>query len=314
MTTVSTHLDVSRVALDHTYKFSEAAQDKADEWAEPLWLFLVANLTFNLETTTLRNVSLKDVLHERYVNYVYSRLVIAGCHELAKMPSTWSTEEQQDAEVERVLRKAVESVFDPIDGVRDKIVYYLTRLCPRIRKKSADPTDIQKSVIRATAKNEGHRCYLCGAILHYDGRPYGDDAEANIVEKRKVRTFTIEHLWSKARGGSRHRSNLGACCQDCNNLKHHLLSFADFPLEQVMTHSVKHESILTEVPKQARLALLWRQHGCCEMCGNRLFKIDPESLFLTRREPDEPYHFFNLMAVCGACNCEHQLHGVQIRA
>lgn len=304
-----------RVVLGRTYRFRETEQNKAEDWAMPLWDFLAANLVFELTMTPLRNVELKDVMHERYINYTYSRLIVAGCFAVARMRSYLpSEEEQQEKDRDEALRSAVDMVIDLDEVVRDKIVFYLSRLCPRILGKRAEPTPKQKATIKAQALSAGHRCYLCGRELHFEGRPYGDASAESIGEIRKSRFFTIEHLWSKARGGSRDRSNLGACCQQCNNLKTHLLSFADFPVEQIMTPQINHSAILTDVPAQARLALLWRQGGRCKMCDNRLFDIDPETLYMARREVDEPYHFFNLMAICGGCNEEHELKGVRLRA
>lgn len=304
----------TRIALARTYPFRETEASKANEWAQPLWDYVRANVSFSVQVSAIRDEALADVLHERFVNYVYSRLVVAGCFAYNQLPPPES-EIHQQAQREQALQAAVESVLDVIPEISERIVYYLERICPRIVGKRAELSKTQRRLIVKAAAHDGHRCYLCGRELHYEkARPYGKDGDHRIGDIRVKRAFTIEHLWSQARGGSRNRANLAACCFECNNLKKHLISFADVAIEQIITTATEGASVLADVPALPRLAILLRQGGCCELCERKFHDMDTETLFLARREPDQPYFFFNIMIVCATCNDEHDLSGVQLRA
>lgn len=304
----------TRIKLQRTYSFSETDPSKADEWALPLWQYVRANVPFTVQVSAIRDDALADVLHERFVNYVYSRLVVAGCFALNQL-SPPDPEIDQQSQREQALQSAVESVLDVVPDINGRIVYYLERICPRIVRKKAEPTKTQRRHITKAASRDGHRCYLCGRELHYvNARPYGRDDDPRIKEIRKKRAFTIEHLWSQARGGGRGRANLGACCFECNNLKKHLISFPDVAIEQIITVASEPASVLADIPALTRLAVLLRQGGCCELCERKLHDVDEETLLLARREPDQPYFFFNIMVVCLACHDRHQLNGVKLRA
>lgn len=304
----------TRIELSRTYAFRETDTSKAEEWAQPLWDYVRANVPFEVQVSAIRDESLAEVLHERFVNYVYSRLVVAGCYAYGQLPVP-DPEVDETAQREQALQAAVEAALDVLPEIRDRIVYYLERICPRILSKKAEPSKPQRNLITRVAAREGHRCYVCGRELHFEKRRvFGKNDDPNIVEIRKKRSFTIEHLWSQARGGSRARPNLGACCFECNNLKKHLISFADVAIEQIITGASKNASVLADLPAMARLAVLLRQGGCCELCERKLHDMDEETLFLARREPDQPYFFFNIMFVCTDCNDNNKLDGVKLRA
>ena len=310
--------DPTRIKLLRTYPSREKSS-KTEDWAQPLWDYVRANVPFQVQVSAIRDDALAEMLHERFVNYVYSRLVVTGCYALGQLPPP-DPEVDQAAQREQALQAAVESVLDVIPEIRDRMVYYLERICPRVLGKKAELSKPQRNAVIRMAVEQGHRCYLCGRDLHFPKvRPFGKDGEneeqeKRIAEIRKKRTFTIEHLWSQARGGSRDRTNLAACCFECNNLKKHLISFADVALEQIITTATEGDSLLADMPAMSRLAVLLRQGGCCELCERKLHDLDAEALFLARREPDQPFFFLNIMFVCPDCNQSNELNGVQMRA
>ena len=310
MTTTSKATAPRRIVLEKTYPIDEPdAAWKGEEWASPLWQYLAANIPFSVSVSGLKGIEdeFSRLLHERFINYVYSRLVVAGCFVLKGQDLT--------AEHPEKLEAAVEGVLDVQSELRDRIVWYLQRICPRILNGSASPSKGQRKVIRAFAVKNGHRCYMCGRFLHYErDRPFGHDDAEGIEHNRKKRAFEIEHVWSQARGGSRDRTNLAASCNECNNLKKHLLSFADCAIEQIMTLATDPKNISGDMPAASRQALIWRQGGRCAACERKLHDIDNESLYLVKKERDEPLHFFNMQAVCAYCNTERNLEGVDLRA
>jgi len=265
---------------------------------------------FSIDFSVLRDQDLVPILNARFVSYVYSRLVVGACHAIEIARSRDASEE----DCNELLKDSVDAVVEVDDDVRETMVWYLTRIAKRVVDEQAKPSKGQRKAIANAAVEQGHRCYLCGRTLHYGSRPFGDDSAKNIHEIRKKRAFEIEHIWSQSRGGSRARANLAASCNECNNLKGHLLSFADIAIEQIMTKATSQKSLRSSMNGEARFALLWQQGGCCALCEEAFYDADTEELFLLKKEASQPYHFLNLMAICGRCNNAHKLNGVNLRA
>ncbi|MDC3993170.1 HNH endonuclease [Pseudomonas aeruginosa] len=300
----------SRITLDKFYLFNESESHRTTDWATPLWQYLKINVPFACDISVLRNQELSKVLHERFINYVISLLITGACHALETHPGGNPDDDQRT----ELLAESIDSILEVETETRDTIAWYLERICDRILSKKAEPSSGQRSAILRKATEHGHRCYLCGRTLHYRHRPFGSDETENIDKIREMRSFEIEHIWSQARGGSRHRENLAASCKQCNKIKRHLLSFADISIEQIMTTASKPKSIRASMSGDFRLALLWHQKGCCAMCRKKLHNIDSEHLFLAKKETSQPYHFFNMMAVCNQCNSDYNFNGVDLRA
>lgn len=299
----------TRVILARTYSVEDDTH-KSEDWALPLWEFIEARVPFSIDTSVLRGDELARVMHDRFINYVFARLVVGACHALKPhLKLEIGDEVRVDA-----LTEAVEAVIDVDAGDRDRIAWYLDRIGERILRKQANLSDGQAKAVNRFASTNGHRCYLCGRALHYKNRPFGEDGADRIEETRDARSFEIEHVWSQARGGSRHRSNLAASCKACNRLKKHLLSFADMALEQIITTASSPESVRSSMSSDSKFALLWKQGGCCAVCDDFFYNADKETVFLVKKENNQPYHFFNMMAVCEDCNATHNLDGITIRA
>lgn len=298
------------VTLKRTYVFEESDLNRAEDWALPLWRYVQLKVPFSAEVSALRDQELSEVLHERFVSYVFSRLIIGACHALEKA-------KEQNAGAERratLMADAVDTVLDVDPDVRDTMVWYLNRIAERVSRGQADLSPGQRKAIVRKATEHGHRCYMCGRTLHYKQRPFGADDTPNIHKIRSKLAFEIEHIWSQARGGGRARTNLAASCNECNKFKRHLVSFADFAVEQIMTTATSPDSIRAAMSGDSRFALIWRQGGCCAVCDENFYDVDSEHLFLVKRETSQPYHFLNMMAVCRNCNSTHQLNGVDLRA
>lgn len=298
------------ITLKRTYSFEESDLNRAEDWALPLWRYIQLNVPFSVDVSALKDQELAEVLHERFVSYVFSRLVVGACHALERAM-------QQDADAEShatLLADSVDAVLDVDANVRDTMGWYLNRIAKRILGCQASPSPGQRKAIVRRATENGHRCYLCGRTLHYKNRPFGTDDTPHIDKIRTKLAFEIEHIWSQARGGGRGRANLAASCNECNKLKRHLVSYADIAIEQIMTTATSPDSIRAAMSGDARFALIWRQSGCCAVCSKAFYEIDSEHLFLVKREISQPYHFLNMMAVCRDCDSAYQLNGVDLRA
>lgn len=296
--------------LQRAYAFEESDLNRAEDWALPLWRYVQSNVQFSADVSALRDQDLAKILHERFVSYIFSRLVVGACHALEK-----ATQQGADATSRsNLLADSVDAVLDIDADVRDTMAWYLIRIAERILGNQAKPSSGQRKAIVRRATEHGHRCYLCGRTMHYKKRPLGTDDTPHIDKIREKLAFEIEHIWSQARGGSRARANLAASCNECNKLKRHLVSFTDIAIEQIMTTATSPGSIRASMSADARFALIWRQKGCCAFCSKAFYDIDTEHLFLVKRETSQPYHFLNMMAVCRDCDSKHQLNGVDLRA
>ncbi|NWB56502.1 HNH endonuclease [Pseudomonas sp. F8002] len=300
----------NRVQLEKTYAIKEAHESRAEDWGPQLWAFVKAQVPFSVSFESLREPGFQEVLHDRFVNYVFSRLILGAVH-AANLIDTAELDEEESYES---LSASVETILDVEPDIRDRIVWYLDRIAWRIKKKEADPTRGQKNSIKKLAIENRHRCYLCGKALHYNDSPFGSDDDAFIKEKRQKRAFEIEHIWSQARGGGRGRDNLAASCSVCNKLKKHLVNFTDIAVEQIMTTAVEPESVRYSMSAEFRFALIWRQQGKCFFCSRKFHDVDTEDLLLVKRERTQPYHFFNMMLVCLDCNKNHFRDGVNLSA
>jgi len=298
------------VNLERTYLFHEPEEENTTDWALPLWLFIRKNIEFTCDIASLRSTELSNLLHERFVNYVFSLLIVTTNHSIQKSTSESLCEDDKKDH----LRQSIDSVLDIEPTIRDTLIYYLEKIDERIRTRKAYPSKGQINKITQKATKDGHRCYLCGRVLHYDRRPYGNNETPNIEKIREKLKFEIEHIWSKSRGGSRTQTNLAASCNECNKIKSHLISPADIAIEQIMTTATTSESVKKAMSGEFRLAVLWQQKGKCAMCTTNFHDIDPETIYLTKKEKDQPFHFFNMMASCANCNAQYNLEGVELRA
>lgn len=280
--------------------------EKSDDWGPDLWLLVASKLDLTLEVPALRETAVLQTMKHRFINYVVSRLVVGGCSAIADVLRN------SDARQEP-LQQIVEDLLDIDEDSRDRIVWYLDRICPRILSKANELSKIQINSIRKFAVQEGHRCYLCGRFLHTDALPYGQDEWHDIEKVREKRKFEIEHIWNQARGGQKNIHNLAASCNECNKQKRELLSPADIALESFIGRPNKEKSVQAFLSKEIRFALIWYQHGQCATCNKPFYELEGETVVVALREQKQPYHFFNMMICCLTCDTQKQLSGVKIR-
>ncbi|MFJ4543056.1 HNH endonuclease [Pseudomonas sp. NPDC088885] len=301
---------VGRINLKKTYPIVEAEEFRCEDWAGDLWGFVKVKVPFSVDLGSLREKALKDVLHERFVNYIFSRLVIGAVYvfNIAHKKS-WS-----EKVIAEALSESIDVLLDIDEEIKHRIIWYLERIAKRVIRDEAMPSKGQNRSIRKFAAIKGHRCYLCGKDLHYKSRPYGSPGDNYIEIIRQKRTFEIEHVWNRARGGSRDRSNLAASCNECNQFKKHFLTFSDMPVEQVMTHTMDSRNISSAISREQRFSLVWCQQGKCSLCEINFHDLDDESLVLIKREESQPYHFFNMMLICLVCNNRFSRNGVILSA
>ncbi|MBG5280065.1 HNH endonuclease [Pseudomonas aeruginosa] len=306
------HATPTRTVLNRTYRIKKSEQHRTEELSEDLWNALSHLLSPSVSVECLRDIDvLSSILSERLVNYTFSRLVIGGCYWLDNN----GTPDDPLQLVDGMLIALREVLDVPNKDVEQRVAYLMSRICVRVTCKQSKLNSTQVKAIRKFATNNGHRCYICGAELHYgENRPYGSDLEESIDKKREKRSFEIEHIWGQARGGSRSRNNLAACCKACNKLKSHLISFVDLPIEQSTTNARDVKSISSAINHQYRFALIWKQGGRCGFCEKHFYDIESETMYLVQREKSQPLHFLNLQIVCLKCNHNQSLEGVKIRA
>lgn len=71
---------IGRISLKKTYSIVESEEFRCEDWAGDLWGFVKVKVPFSVDMGSLREQALKDVLHERFVNYIFSRLVIGAVY------------------------------------------------------------------------------------------------------------------------------------------------------------------------------------------------------------------------------------------
>jgi 5-methylcytosine-specific restriction endonuclease McrA len=234
-----------------------------------------------------------EFVAERFTNYVLARLVARGM-----VAETTVAGLSEDAR-QQAFEDAVDGVLDVDPDSRDKVVWFLERICARRRRKGGDLTVAQKKTIYGFAAKENHRCYICGQELSFPSRPHPN--APTDPEETDWRLFEIEHIFPQSKGGGRRRTNLAACCKSCNKLKDDYLSFADLPLEDFITASNDRTKVIKAFGAKGRFALLWRQRGRCARCDTPFHDAKSETLVLQKRDVADAYHFMNAQIVCGDC-------------
>ncbi|OYU25422.1 MAG: hypothetical protein CFE41_21380 [Burkholderiales bacterium PBB2] len=277
-----------------------------DGWGPDLWRFVANQVEFKFDLSPLRQEELSQVIHNRIVNYTVSRLIVGGCQAISPVRNIPDFRQEP-------LQQLVDDILDIDDQRRDRIVWYLDRICPRILSGANSLSRKQNSFIRGFAAQRDHRCYICGNFLHYRSKPYGNDNWDRIDEIRRNRAFEIEHVWCQARGGQKNIENLAASCNRCNKLKAELLSPVDLPIEAYVGSPSSESSVKTFLNAQLRFSLMWYQAGRCATCKTPFFELEDEVLVVALREREQPYHFFNMMICCAACDSSKKLQGVKFR-
>lgn len=298
--------DLTTIQLDRTYAFRDDATDKMEDWGRKLWRLLHENLELDIPKL-FRNSDDFGFLRERLTNYALARLVTRGM--VVQQSTLGLTEEVR----QEAFAQAVDDILDVTDVVGERIVWYLVRICSRIRSNGSSLTRNQKRTIERFAATASHRCYICGQALVYPGQESQEIGADIDSDQPNWRAFEIDHIFPQKRGGGRNRENLAACCQSCNKFKDVLLSFADFALESVLTSSTDAEQVRAKFGGKNKFALLWRQRGACALCGTKFHDSPDERLFLQRRDARDVFHFLNAEVVCGPCTDTHSLKGVLLR-
>jgi 5-methylcytosine-specific restriction endonuclease McrA len=296
--------DITIIDLSKTYNFRDDAHEKMEDWGRQLWRLLRENLEFDTPKL-FRNRDDFQYLAERLTNYAVARLIARGMvveNETFGLP--------EDAR-NTAFTEVVDDILDVAEAIRDNVVWYLSRICSRIRKSGSNLTPAQSRSIKRFAASHAHRCYVCGQHLNYSASVATDDAgEPNVYSWRR---FEIDHIFPQKRGGGRNRGNLAACCESCNKYKDVFLSFADFAIENVITPSADPVNVRAKFDGKHKFALLWRQLGACALCDTKFHDSPDERLFLQRRDKRDVFHFLNVQLVCGPCADTHSLEGVLIR-
>lgn len=301
-------MEPTGIVLEKEYFLGVDVPEKTAHWGEMLWKLLLRELSLELPRG-LKNIEQFGFINQRLVNYILTRLVVQGVR-------IYQDNSGLDEDtIARKLENLVEDILDLSDQVRDDIVSYLVRICPRLNTNNGSkPTKPQNGKMRFFARERGHRCYICGQQLTFRSDAVSDSESDDDRKNREKRFFEADHIFPMSRGGGRGSDNLAASCNSCNKLKDDSISFADFMIETAITKSSNPANIINRVANsRMQFALLWKQRGACAMCNEEFYRKDSETLFLHRKNDNDCYHFLNSEIVCALCNDEFELNGVLVR-
>ncbi|WP_419921880.1 HNH endonuclease [Candidatus Poriferisodalis sp.] len=94
------------------------------------------------------------------------------------------------------------------------------RLVPAVKSSLATINNSLRKELRAFARREMPRCYLCGVNMDFE-------EEGHL-------SFTLDHVWPRAYGGDSSFDNLLGACQSCNNHKSDTPSWAMYPVQALV--------------------------------------------------------------------------------
>ncbi|MVA27279.1 HNH endonuclease (plasmid) [Agrobacterium vitis] len=298
-------MEPTGITLGRSYVLSEDLESKTAHWGEILWNLLRREATIDLPRS-LRNLDEFEFINIRLTNYLLSRLIVQG------IVTFRNYKDLDDDTLQSKLEEVVDDLLNLSVPARDQVVSYVRLICERLDTNAgASLTKNQNQRIKAFAGRKGHRCYICGQRLTYEETV--DNSNGNGVG-RDTRAFEVDHIFPQSKGGGRGTDNLAACCNACNKIKGHSISYADFPIEKAITKSEKPHNVKADVASSdMKFALLWKQRGSCSVCGVHFYAQEDEQLYLLKKNRRDTYHFLNTQIVCVRCVEEHSLDGVLIR-
>lgn len=281
------------MTLDRCYPFDIHGDDNHINYGEKLLLELDNIISVDVKVN-LDGGDYNEALKYRTVEYVMCRLITLGNNYYKKFYT------DNDTVYETELTSKISNILDADEIKIDKIVKLVKKICDHYQNDRTQLTNGQKKKVREFAKENMHKCYICGRDLDYS---------KSVTSKRDG--MEIEHIFPRVYGGGRDKSNIASCCENCNKLKDDKISFSNTYFESFVSSSEDHDKVKKNFCIEARLAMLMMQDARCFHCGKRFFELDHSKIYLQRKNEDDIYHFLNCYFYCEVCHSEKKLDGIE---
>jgi 5-methylcytosine-specific restriction endonuclease McrA len=215
---------------------------------------------------------LLSLFHSGLINYLVRRLVVTAEYHRRTYDSEWKTR----------LRKYLRDYTRFHDKHHTPLLELLSRC---LSAKDETITGTEKNRIKKEARANGDGCYVCGRAMDY-------------LVANQPNSYTMDHIWPSALGGSSEGENLKGACQICNtSVKRDFLDASDYHFEEISL--VSGTDLWNEFSGRARHyrgAVFFQTDFKCAYCGQPAVRVG--DLKVGRREDDDSWHFLNLAPYC----------------
>lgn len=214
---------------------------------------------------------LAELVYDSCLNYLLRRLIKTAEYYRRHDPSDW-----------RMKLKGFLRDHTRLRTGTDELIRLLSRCLDAMQ---TEPTQLEKKQIRQRARENGHRCYLCGDVVEFQ-------------ETDSYLAPSLDHMWPRATGGTSQRDNLRIAHQKCNSkLKRDFIDASDYHYEQICAVSTPDDKNFTqEMTPLYRMAVFARSNFACAVCDQPAFRVG--TLRLGRVNPADSWHFLNLQGYC----------------
>ena len=257
----------------------------------------------------LKDDDLDENILNRYIDYIIKRIINLGINILKISKIDDSGEKVVDDQLIEMEKEAsnkfLEVLEDKLNLENSEIVLIhkiAYKICSGYINENGIPSKGEKKFIKLIAKKNLHKCYICARNLEFESK---DDEKRTFCE--------IEHIYPRVYGGSRSKTNLTVCCENCNKIKDDMISSSDFHFESFISSSSKEENIKRNIKKNTKLSLILKQNLTCVKCEKKFFHIDNlNSIYLIKKEEEDVFHYFNAELCCEECYDKQGKKGVKI--
>lgn len=291
---VSEYIINSIMALDRKYPIIEPHENYKDI---SYGLLLMTELEKLVESPSMQFIEIddyKNAVKLRTIGYILSRVISSANYYYKKYYKENTTE------YEYHLLHNINKLFDTDAQTKDRIFRLVKRICEMYQMDHTNLTSSQSKFVKEFAKSNLHNCYICGRTLNY---------EIN-EDKEKRNSMEIEHIFPRVYGGGRGKTNITACCENCNKMKGNKITFADTFFEGFFSSSDDGKKVKKCFSLESRLSMLMFQNSRCFHCDSSFHSIDSTNIYLGRKNENDVYHFMNCYFYCETCHNDKNLEGI----
>lgn len=292
------------VSLDKYYNIAESGPvDYYEEYGKRLREVLYKALEDASYQTikVLKNDELYESIHSRYIDYLQKRIINLGISFFKDEITKKVVENEVDVSL-KFLSK-LEEIFE-FDSKTIRTIHKIAyKICINYINNTGIPSTGEKNFIQRIAKENLHKCYICGRDFNLT---------KEITQNRN--NLEIEHIFPRIYGGSRNKQNLTVCCENCNKIKDDMISYSDTYFESFITSSSKSDNVKSSLKKELKISLIMKQNLSCSICEKKFYAInDLEKFYFIKKENDDIFHYFNTEVCCQRCYENNKItEGVEI--
>jgi 5-methylcytosine-specific restriction endonuclease McrA len=269
-------------------EYSVNPGEKLREILEQLYPFTASeskSYISKMDSALYADGELASLVYRSTINYMLRRLVSAAVFVKRRCKKNGLPEESIEIEI----KKFINNIFDFPNATVVEQIASLLFICTKMRKATINITT--EKIVRDRNEN---LCYICGRDLDFFNK-------RNEFNEKNDAWAELEHLFPKSMGGSsKLDSNLKYACTKCNAEKKSYIDDSDYHYEQICFVTDEDDGVdfHGNFKQLTKLALWSKNQYKCQFCNEPASRVG--RLHLTRRNPEDNWHFLNIETYCSA--------------